>query len=89
MEIRSASADMDQDIPAATTDDAGEITRWNRYDGRLGNPPEWYFLIEHARYLGVAPWELEQHPEWIERSKIAQLGELRAELAKRQGEHVS
>lgn len=70
-------------------DEARQIELWCRYDGRVGSPPSWYFLIENARYLGVSPWELEQHPEWLERAKTAELGELRAERAKLLGEHVA
>lgn len=83
MITRHTSAPMGPDSPAA--DEAQEIEHWNIYEGRQGNPPSWYFLIEHARYLGVAPWELEQRPEWIERAKVAQLGELRAERSKLRG----
>ncbi len=33
----------------------------------MGECPDWYLLFKAARYLGVAPWELEnQHPLWLE-----------------------
>lgn len=31
----------------------------------MGYVPEWYTLIVAAKYLGVAPWDLNnQHPIW-------------------------
>ena len=62
-------------------DAATAISLWKRSDGRTAEPPEWYSVIVCARYLGVAPWDLEQHPEWLARAKEAMLGELRASRA--------
>jgi hypothetical protein len=27
-------------------------------DGELGDYPDWYLIIQAAKYLGVPPWEL-------------------------------
>ena len=35
----------------------------------MGESPDWYDLIEAARYLGVAPWDLEDAPTyWYKRA---------------------
>jgi hypothetical protein len=32
----------------------------------VGRPAPWFLLIRLARSLGVPPWELLEHPEWLE-----------------------
>jgi len=34
-------------------------------EGLIGEPAGWFLLIEMARWLGVAPWDLYEHAEWI------------------------
>lgn len=39
----------------------------------MGDAPGWYSLIRAAKYLGVAPWTLEQQPiTWMERALVAE-----------------
>lgn len=39
-------------------------------DGRVGAVPDWYIIIQIAKFYGVAPWELlKQPPAWIEWGK--------------------
>ena len=39
--------------------------------------PAWYPLIRAARYLGVAPWDLqEQHPSWFYQALVAERAEI-------------
>lgn len=48
--------------------------------------PDWFDLIQVARYMRVAPWELiDQHPMWVRWGRAAQEAEAyaRAEHAKR------
>lgn len=28
----------------------------------MGEAPEWYMLMQQAKYLGVAPWDLMEQP---------------------------
>lgn len=30
----------------------------------MGEVPSWYPLLQAAKYLGVAPWELATKPQW-------------------------
>jgi len=40
--------------------------------GRLGEVPDWYVILKAAKYLGCAPWELEQAPiAWLFRALAA------------------
>ena len=32
--------------------------------GEMGACPDWYELIQSAKYLGVAPWELLTQARW-------------------------
>lgn len=32
-------------------------------------------IVKIARYLNVAPWDLEAHPEWIEKGRACMLRE--------------
>jgi len=46
----------------------------------MGACPEWYPLLKAARYLGVAPWELNQQPRmWLEWALTAQAAENEAQ----------
>ncbi len=46
----------------------------------MGEAPEWYFTLRAARYLGVAPWELErQSIRWQYRALTAETAETRAQ----------
>ncbi|HOG46289.1 MAG TPA: hypothetical protein PLJ35_15690 [Anaerolineae bacterium] len=45
----------------------------------MGEAPEWYWDIQAARYLGVAPWELAaQSIEWRNRALVAMSAEAEA-----------
>jgi len=45
-------------------------------DGLIGEPPDWYALIQAAKYLGVAPWDLiEQSVFWTDKALIAMSAE--------------
>jgi len=50
-------------------------------------PPAWVGLIQVARWLGVAPWELEHAPSyWVERASIVMEAEDHAQqMAQRNG----
>lgn len=46
----------------------------------MGRVPLWYRVIQASRYLGVAPWDLEQVPlYWLERAEAAQAAEAHGE----------
>lgn len=48
-------------------------------DGRMGACPDWYYLLQTAKYLGVAPWELiEQSVVWQDIALIAMMAESEA-----------
>ncbi len=32
--------------------------------GKMGYCPDWYAIIQAAKYLGVPPWELIEHSRW-------------------------
>ncbi len=45
----------------------------------MGFCPDWYLVIQAAKYLGVAPWEmLEQSVWWRDRAFIAMTAEIQA-----------
>ena len=51
----------------------------------MGYLPDWYLMVRAARYLGVAPWELEERPAlWAIRALVAQRAEAGAEAAQLQ-----
>jgi hypothetical protein len=37
----------------------------------MGEPPEWWGLIQASRYLRVPPWDLAQKPVWWMRIGLA------------------
>lgn len=46
----------------------------------VGTMPEWFLVIQAARYLGVAPWDLvDQPPEWFEWAMMARNAEMVAQ----------
>ena len=46
----------------------------------MGAPPDWYGLIQSAKYLGVAPWVLLEQPViWREWAYLANKAETEAE----------
>lgn len=46
----------------------------------MGACPDWYPLIQAARYLGVAPWELVERPRvWLQWALASQAAEAGAE----------
>lgn len=40
------------------------LTRWLASEGKFGEVPEEYALVQAAKYLGVAPWDLAERPQW-------------------------
>jgi hypothetical protein len=52
---------------------------WIVTNGETGEaPPDEIWLIHAARYLGVAPWELERQPlYWLKYAELAELIERR------------
>lgn len=40
------------------------LTRWLLTEGRMGEAPSWYGLVQAARYLRVPPWDLAEKPQW-------------------------
>lgn len=45
----------------------------------MGSPPSWYRLLDAARYLGVAPWDLASQPiAWVHMAESAQDAEAHA-----------
>jgi hypothetical protein len=49
--------------------------------------PEWYEVIQAARYLGVEPWELAVQPvAWLEMALTAQAAEAKAQAKQRKRE---
>lgn len=49
-------------------------------EGKMGECPEWYALIQAAKYLGVPPWELmEQSVWWQDKALIAMTAENEAQ----------
>lgn len=43
----------------------------------MGAMSEWFLVIKAAKYLGVAPWVLEQqHPKWYYRALAAERAEI-------------
>lgn len=59
--------------------DTTQLKRYLMSGGRTGSAPSWYQLLRVARYLGVAPWELNTndpvHIQWIERTMAAMVAE--------------
>ena len=54
-------------------------------DGLTGTLPEWYGVMQAAKYLGVAPWELvERSIYWKDKALIAMSAEHWAADFKRQ-----
>jgi hypothetical protein len=52
-------------------------------DGRLGGRiPDWFVVIQTAKYLGVDPWDLVERPHWINYGQAAMAAEHRAAMAK-------
>ncbi len=54
----------------------------------MGAVPDYYPLVQAARYLGVAPWDLAEQPSyWVQIAQVCEGGELdaRAEQQKRNG----
>ena len=50
----------------------------------MGEPPEWYGVIQAAKYLGVPPWDLMNQPViWMVWALEAQKAEVQAENAAR------
>jgi hypothetical protein len=47
------------------------LGRWLATEGEIGQPPEWWSLIQASRYLGVPPWELARRPVWWMRIALA------------------
>ncbi len=46
----------------------------------MGTLPDWYQLIQAAKYLNVAPWELLEHSiYWEERALDAMTAEVEAQ----------
>lgn len=42
----------------------------------MGEVPLWFSLIQAAKYLGVAPWDLAKQPAWwLRAAQIAQSAE--------------
>lgn len=49
-------------------------------EGKVGECPDWYVLIQAAKYLGVPPWELmEQSIWWRDKALIAMSAEAQAQ----------
>lgn len=45
----------------------------------MGEVPSWYRVVRAARYLGVAPWDLERAPmSWVSRAEAAMAAEQEA-----------
>lgn len=40
----------------------------------MGEEPSWYGLLQAAKYLGVAPWDLAQRPVWWTEIALAARG---------------
>jgi hypothetical protein len=52
------------------------LGRYLATEGLMGEPPDWYALIQAAKYLGVAPWELmDQSIFWTDKALIAMSAE--------------
>lgn len=52
----------------------------------MGEVPDWYLLLQAARYLRVPPWDLAAKPMWwIQIALAAQGAESAASKAKRKG----
>jgi len=48
-------------------------------EGQMGHCPDWYALIQAAKYLGVAPWMLLEQPIfWQDKALIAATAEAQA-----------
>lgn len=57
-------------------------------EGRIGEVPLWYTLIQAARYLKVAPWDLAEKPAWWVHTALAAQaaeGEAQKQRNKRKG----
>jgi hypothetical protein len=56
------------------------LKRYLVTDGRIGEVPHWYRIINAARYLKVAPWELAQQSAfWLHAAESAQAAEAAAQ----------
>lgn len=54
-------------------------------DGQMGECPDWFTVVQAARYLGVAPWELLTKPVfWMRAALEAQAAEVREERRRNQ-----
>lgn len=42
--------------------EARELAKHVETDGAFGEIPEWWNVVQAARYLGVAPWDLLAQP---------------------------
>ena len=48
-------------------------------NGRMGAVPDYYALVQSARYLGVAPWELAEQPSyWVQIAQVCEGAEIDA-----------
>lgn len=51
-------------------------------DGKVGEPPTWYRTVRAAKFLGVAPWDLEQQSMfWVHAAETAQSVEAEVQKA--------
>ena len=56
------------------------MRRYLATQGKMGTLPDWYLLIQAAKYLNVAPWELlERSIYWEERALDAMTAEVEAQ----------
>jgi hypothetical protein len=55
------------------------LTEGQRNEFEDGVVPPRYKTVFLAKWLGVAPWDLEQHPEWYEEIDICSAAHIQAE----------
>lgn len=49
--------------------------------------PSWFPVLKAAQYMGIPPWELEEHPHWLHRGLMALNAENSARNVKVQKVH--
>lgn len=48
------------------------LGRFLKTRGFTGECPDWYAIMQAARYLGVAPWDLIEQPTfWLDKALVA------------------
>jgi hypothetical protein len=61
------------------------LRRWLATNGAVGECSDWYLLLMEAKYLGVAPWDLQQQPiHWRLMAREALAAEHYAEAQQKQ-----